>query len=304
MKFHSLKIVSTVLENWGYRKEDIEIIAPILSSPLEENEVPMPQRIQVSSSLSSVSIEDLDRTVREHVIPVLESDVSYFTDAKTCSECGAKLGKALGDEVKCLSCGHKNLCESSSSVTEKIPTGSTAFVVGTQARLMDLTAGQQMLKDKLEDEVRGKIAGLNVRSDYDTAVSSLADTLLLRGLSEQDAAAIAISIASDMGFQESVSLSNMVLTERKIENARQNQVIQMAEKDRNFPNELAYPLSYIVVMMGELVRDGMAWQDAFVAACENENYYGMRSDVVEDRRWFADFITRKYGKKTNPIQGF
>jgi len=49
------------------------------------------------------------------------------------------------------------------------------------------------------------------------------------------------------------------------------------------------------------IQFGMKPQKAFFEACENENYYGNRTDIVEDRKEIADVIYNEFGIKVNPI---
>jgi hypothetical protein len=49
------------------------------------------------------------------------------------------------------------------------------------------------------------------------------------------------------------------------------------------------------------IQFDMEPQKAFFKACENENYYGKRADIVEDRKEIADVIYNEFGIKVDPI---
>lgn len=44
----------------------------------------------------------------------------------------------------------------------------------------------------------------------------------------------------------------------------------------------------------ENIKKGMSPDKAFAEACENENLYGMRADIVEDRRREANILRSKH----------
>lgn len=55
--------------------------------------------------------------------------------------------------------------------------------------------------------------------------------------------------------------------------------------------------TYVVCGMSNKMIAGMDYQSAFNDACEDENFYGDRPDVVADRRAIANFIRQQFGIK-------
>jgi len=48
------------------------------------------------------------------------------------------------------------------------------------------------------------------------------------------------------------------------------------------------------------IQFGATPQEAFENACEDENYYGMREDIAEDREEIADVIKKEFNIEIDP----
>jgi len=63
--------------------------------------------------------------------------------------------------------------------------------------------------------------------------------------------------------------------------------------------------AYVVFYTIEYIEDqNLDAQEAFALACENENLYGNRSDVVSERKLAANVLKQMEGYIVDPILGF
>lgn len=54
----------------------------------------------------------------------------------------------------------------------------------------------------------------------------------------------------------------------------------------------------------ENINDGMPAQKAFLDACEDQNFYGSRSDTVEARTKISKILKDKFKVTVDPVKGF
>ena len=55
---------------------------------------------------------------------------------------------------------------------------------------------------------------------------------------------------------------------------------------------------YVIEKTLEKVKEGLSPVEAFAWACDDENYYGMRPDIVQERLEMAGILRERYGYRT------